>query len=55
MEVYWKDEWLALVGTKLTGGLGTSWQDLVDEGLDYWGVRTALLKGKGYTPRSSRG
>ena len=45
-----EDEWLALVGTKLTGGLGTSWQDLVDEGLDYWGVRTALLKGKGYTP-----
>ena len=22
----------------------------MDEGLDYWGVRTALLKGKGYTP-----
>ena len=43
-------EWLAQIGTKLTGGLGTSWQDLVDEGLDYWGVRTALLKGKGYTP-----
>ena len=46
-------EWLALVGTKLTGGLGTSWQDLVDEGLDYWGVRTALLKGKGYTPEQA--
>ena len=42
-------EWLAQVGTKLTGGLGTSWQDLVDEGLDYWGARDALLKGKGYT------
>ena len=46
-------EWLALVGTKLTGGLGTSWQDLVDEGLDYWGVRTALLKGRGYTPEQA--
>ena len=43
-------EWLAQIGSKLTGGLGNSWQDLCDEGLEYWAVRTALLKGKGYTP-----
>ena len=45
-----ENEWLTLVAPKLTGGLGTSWQELRDEGLDYWAVRTALLKGCGYTP-----
>ena len=42
-------EWQAQIGTKLTGDVGTSWQDLADAGLDYWGARDALLKGKGYT------
>ena len=45
-----ENEWLTLIAPKLTGGLGTSWQELCDEGLDYWAVRTALLKGCGYTP-----
>ena len=45
-----ENEWLMLIAPKLTGGLGTSWQELCDEGLDYWAVRTALLKGCGYTP-----
>ena len=45
-----ESEWLTLIAPKLTGGLGTSWQELCDEGLDYWAVRTALLKGCGYTP-----
>ena len=45
-----EDEWLTLIAPKLTGGLGTSWQELSDEGLGYWEVRTALLKGCGYTP-----
>ena len=45
-----EDEWLTLIAPKLTGGLGTSWQELCDEGLDYWAVRTAWLKGCGYTP-----
>ena len=45
-----ENEWLTLIAPKLTGALGTSWQELCDEGLDYWAVRTALLKGCGYTP-----
>ena len=45
-----ENEWLTLIAPKLTGGLGTSWQELCDEGLDYWAARTALLKGCGYTP-----
>ena len=45
-----ENEWLLLIAPKLTGGLGTSWQELSDEGLDYWAVRTAFLKGCGYTP-----
>ena len=48
-----ENEWLTQVASKLTGGLGTSWQELCDEGLDYWAVRTALLKGCGYTPSSA--
>ena len=45
-----EDEWLALIAPKLNGGLGTSWQELSDEGLGYKEVRTAWLKGCGYTP-----
>ena len=43
-------EWLTLIAPKLSGGLGTSWQELSDEGLGYKEVRTAWLKGCGYTP-----
>ena len=45
-----KGEWLTLIAPKFSGSLGISWQELSDEGLGYWEVRTALLKGCGYTP-----
>ena len=45
-----EEEWLTLIAPKLTGGLGTSWQELSDEGLGYKEVRTAWLKGCEYTP-----
>ena len=45
-----EDEWPAQISSKLTGGLGNTWQELCDGGLDYWAVRTAFLKGCGYTP-----
>ena len=45
-----ENEWSAQIGSKLTGQVGNTWQELRDGGLDYWAVRTAFLKGCGYTP-----
>ena len=44
-------EWLTHMSAKLTGTMGTTWQDLCVDTVDYSEVKTKLLKICGYTPK----
>ena len=44
-------EWLTHIAAKLTGKMGTTWQDLCVDVVDYQEVKAKLLKICGYTPK----
>ena len=44
-------EWLTHIAAKLTGKMGTTWQDLCVDVTDYHEVKAKLLKICGYTPK----
>ena len=44
-------EWLAILAAKLSGKVGSTWQDLCVAGGDYQDVRCGFLKVCGYTPK----
>ena len=44
-------EWLAIVAAKLSGKVGSTWQDLCMTGGDYQDVKSGLLRVCGYTPK----
>ena len=44
-------EWLTHLAAKLTGRMGTTWQDLCVDEVDYSEVKAKLLKICGYTPK----
>ena len=44
-------EWLTHIAAKLTGKMGTTWQDLCIDVVDYQEVKAKLLKICGYTPK----
>ena len=46
-----KEEWVAIVETKLSGKLAIAWQDVVATTDTYQEARNKLLKSNGYTPR----
>ena len=46
-------EWLPVIASKLSGEVGTSWQELCLGTDVYQEVRGAVLKGCGYTPKSA--
>ena len=46
-----KEEWIAIVESKLSGKLAIAWQDVVATTDTYQEARNKLLKSNGYTPR----
>ena len=44
-------EWLAIIAAKMSGKVGSTWQDLCMAGGDYQDVKFGLLKVCGYTPK----
>ena len=48
-----KGEWLPILASKLNGEVGASWQELCIGTDEYQDVRTAVLKGCGYTPKAA--
>ena len=44
-------EWLGIIAAKLSGKVGTSWQDLCGDTDDYQVVKGGILKVCGYTPK----
>ena len=46
-------EWLPVIASKLSGEVGTSWQELCLGTDVYQEVRTGVLKGCGYTPKAA--
>ena len=44
-------EWLSILAAKMSGKVGSTWQDLCMAGGDYQEVKTGLLKVCGYTPK----
>ena len=44
-------EWMSIVEARLSGKIGTAWQDIVATGCEYQEAKNKLLKMCGYTPR----
>ena len=48
-----REEWVAVIDSKLTGKVASMWQDILAKTGDYLEARDGLLKGSGYTPKSA--
>ena len=46
-----EEEWLAVIASKLSGKVGSTWQDLSTDKENYHEVKAGLLKVCGYTPK----
>ena len=46
-------EWLPIIASKLNGEVGASWQELCMGTDEYQDVKSAVLKGCGYTPKAA--
>ena len=46
-------EWLAIIASKLSGEVGSSWQELCVTSDEYQEVKSAVLKGYGYTTKAA--
>ena len=50
-----EEEWLSVIASKVSGKLGSTWQDLCASLGTYQEVRTGLLRVCGYTPKLAGG